>query len=358
MEFIDRCISLSPRGLDFLQRKARILKHMGEIQQAADVMEQARKLDLADRYINNKATEYLLHADRVAEADATIALFTRHEGDPQQNLLDMQCMWYELEHGESHLRQHKYGPALKRFFAVEKHFDDFIEDQFDFHTYCIRKMTLRAYIDMLRLCDGIYGKPFFVKAAHGAIQAYLEIVANAQRDAEEANDDTSGMTAAEKKKAKKRAQAKARKAEFRKKEVEELKARLAKEAEEKEKEAAKKKNPAPAPRGKEPPKDTDPFGEELVKKPALEEAWRFVKKLQEYAKSDVRTHLAAFDVAVRKQKLLLCLQALLRGQKCVATEAQKKELVARRTRFLEEIKTFTDPIVLQVINGKKAELMA
>lgn len=35
--------------------------------------------------------------------------------------------------------------------AVSKHFFDIEEDQFDFHSYCIRKMTLRAYIEMLRM---------------------------------------------------------------------------------------------------------------------------------------------------------------------------------------------------------------
>ena len=36
--------------------------------------------------------------------------------------------------------------ALKMFKEVERHFADFDEDQFDFHSYCIRKMTLRAYV--------------------------------------------------------------------------------------------------------------------------------------------------------------------------------------------------------------------
>ncbi|ETP10095.1 hypothetical protein F441_14180 [Phytophthora nicotianae CJ01A1] len=198
--------------------------------------------------------EYLLRADCVEEADAAIALFTRHEGDPQQNLYDMQCMWYEIECGKSQLRQKKYGLALKRFFAVEKHFNDFVEDQFDFHTYCIRKMTLRAYIQMLRLCDEIYGRPFFKAEEEAKIAA-----ANAN------------MSAAEKKKKAKRALAKARKAEFKRKEEEELNAKLHKVVEDKEREATKngkaKANPGPTR-----PKDDDPFGEKLAAKPALEEA--------------------------------------------------------------------------------------
>ncbi|ETP28747.1 hypothetical protein F442_21980 [Phytophthora nicotianae P10297] len=358
IEYIEKCIKQEPTLLDFCQRKARILKHMGDLNKAADVMVEGRKLDLADRYINNKATEYLLHADRVEEADATIALFTRHEGDPQQNLYDMQCMWYEIECGKSQLRQKKYGLALKRFFAVEKHFNDFVEDQFDFHTYCIRKMTLRAYIQMLRLCDEIYGRPFFVEAAHGAIASY---VALAEKEAEKVEEEAkiaaanANMSAAEKKKAK-RALAKARKAEFKRKEEEELNAKLHKEVEDKEREATKngkaKANPGPTR-----PKDDDPFGEKLAAKPALEEAWRFVSILQRYASEDVKTHLAAFDIALRKKKFLLCLQALLKAQKLENLSAEtKKELSSRRAVFLEEVKQVTNPVVLKVINEKKAEL--
>ncbi|KAI9912420.1 hypothetical protein PsorP6_005219 [Peronosclerospora sorghi] len=359
MECIEKCIKKEPTMLDFFQRKARILKHMGYLNEAANVMVDGRKLDLADRYINNKATEYLLHDNRVDEADATIALFTRHEGDPQQNLFDMQCMWYEIECGKSQLRQKKYALALKRFFAVEKHFNDFVDDQFDFHTYCIRKMTLRSYIQMLRLCDEIYGHPFFVEAAHGAIACYKALaemeVLKAQEEAKVAAT-TANMSAVDKKKAK-RALAKARKANFKRKEEEELNVKLQKEVEDKEQQVIKngkvKANPGPVR-----PKDDDPFGEKLAAKPALEEAWRFVAILQRYAADDVKTHLAAFDIALLKNKFLLCLQALLKAQVLadVQTEA-KQELSSRQAVFLEEVQKVKNPVVLQVINETKAELM-
>lgn len=358
LKVIEQCIEQSPSTLDFYQRKARILKHTGDLSGAADVMVQGRKLDLADRYINNKATEYLLHADRIEEADATIALFTRHEGDPQQNLYDMQCMWYEIECGRSRIRKEEFGLALKRFFAVEKHFNDFVEDQFDFHTYCIRKMTLRAYLQMLRLCDDIYGHKFFVKAAHGAIDTYLKLADRAAAQAAEANGNgAGGMSAADKKKAK-RAQAKARKAEFKKKEEEELRAKQQKEAEEKEREAAKNgKKPSTTTRHKEPPKDLDPLGEALVAKPALDEAWRFVSILQKHAPKDVQTHFAAFDIAIRKEKMLLCLQALLRAKPLVAAgSAAAKQVQERTARFLEAAKAVKDPVVKQVIDANKAAL--
>ena len=31
-----------------------------------------------------------------------------------------------------------------------QHFSDIIEDQFDFNTYCLRRMTIRSYVGLLR----------------------------------------------------------------------------------------------------------------------------------------------------------------------------------------------------------------
>lgn len=49
------------------------------------------------------------------------------------------------------------------------------DDQFDFHTYCMRKMTLRSYVDLLKLEDVLRMHPFYYKAAVTAIQMYLSL---------------------------------------------------------------------------------------------------------------------------------------------------------------------------------------
>ena len=47
--------------------------------------------------------------------------------------------------------------------------------QFDFHTYCLRKMTLRAYMALLRFEDTIHKHKFFFRAATSVVGCYLAL---------------------------------------------------------------------------------------------------------------------------------------------------------------------------------------
>lgn len=87
----------------------------------------ARKLDLADRYLNNKGIKYNLLNDKIQEADTLIKLFLRDASDG--NVHDLQTMWYEIEVGKSHLRKQEFGPGLRQLKFIEKHFNDMYEDQ-------------------------------------------------------------------------------------------------------------------------------------------------------------------------------------------------------------------------------------
>ena len=59
-------------------------------------MDNCRQMDLQDRFLNNKATKYFIRADLVPQAMTTIAMFTKHEGDTQKTLFDLQCTWFVL----------------------------------------------------------------------------------------------------------------------------------------------------------------------------------------------------------------------------------------------------------------------
>jgi peptide alpha-N-acetyltransferase len=138
---IDESIQHTPTAIDMYCKKARILKKLGDVITAAVVMDDCRMLDLQDRYLNNKATKYYLRIDETELAMNTIALFVKHDGEPQKILYDLQCNWYELEVGESLARTKQWGGALRKFHAIKKHFFDYVHDMIDFHSYCVRKVS-------------------------------------------------------------------------------------------------------------------------------------------------------------------------------------------------------------------------
>lgn len=192
----------------------------------------------------------------------------------------MQCNWFVQELAESYHRTGNLGMALKRFLNIDKvtlgedslirqHFNDFIEDQFDFHTYCLRKMTLRAYIKMIRHVDNIFEHKFYLTAAKWIIKMYLHLHDHPyveQKTAEEAelgteiliSHSTEKMTPEDRQKyLRKKNKAEKKKQE---KEVEEVKRKIHEIFRNdliatKEKEAAKKKVT---------PVDNDPEGKALL----------------------------------------------------------------------------------------------
>ena len=102
----------------------------------------------------------MIQADQLKAAEETMELFSK-EGQ-ELNVHDMQAMWYELEVGRSHARQGNWRLALKNFNFIEKHIEQFHEDQFDFHLYSMRKFTVAAYLQLLDMEDRIYSNPYAV----------------------------------------------------------------------------------------------------------------------------------------------------------------------------------------------------
>merc|ERR1712139_585259 len=76
------------------------------------------------------------------------------------------------------MRQQKFGLALKKFHETFQHFHDIQEDQFDFHSYCFRKTTLRTYVRFLRMQDDLYSHKFYRRAAKAAMIIYKQILDN------------------------------------------------------------------------------------------------------------------------------------------------------------------------------------
>jgi hypothetical protein len=52
-----------------------------------------------------------------------------------ENVHELQTMWYEIELGKAFLRKNDFGSGLRQFKFIEKHFLDMYEDQVDIYIF-------------------------------------------------------------------------------------------------------------------------------------------------------------------------------------------------------------------------------
>eukprot|EP01119_Soliformovum_irregulare_P010873 TRINITY_DN2677_c0_g1_i1.p1 TRINITY_DN2677_c0_g1~~TRINITY_DN2677_c0_g1_i1.p1 ORF type:complete len:847 (+),score=205.53 TRINITY_DN2677_c0_g1_i1:42-2582(+) len=289
LETIDRAIAHTPTVIDLYLIKGKIYKHAGDFETASDLFEEARQMDLADRYLNTKSTIQLLQANRIDQAIDTVRLFIKDGEDPVTTLNDMQACWFQIEAGKAYARLGNYGQALKKLTAVAAHFDEFQEDQYDFHAYCVRKMTFRSYIKMLRFEDNLRNHKFFRRAAHECINLWLHLLDHPPVTKEQLEAQKLAQMEPDEKK---RYLTKKRKEEKRAQE----------EAAQATKTGAKKNT------------ESDPEGAKLLQADFLEEASKLIQILQRHAPQDIQTHVHACQVYLRKSKYLLVLKALKKGR--------------------------------------------
>lgn len=293
-EYVDKAIELGPKDVDFHMTRARIAKHHGNLQKASELMDHARSLDTRDRYINTKAAKYQLRNNENEKALTTMGMFTRADtvGGPLADLLDMQCMWFLTEDGEAYARRGNVGLALKRFHAIYNIFDIWQEDQFDFHSFSLRKGQVRAYVEMVRWEDQLREHPFYSRAALDAIKIYLNMHGNQGINGTNGVDEAAvnGDDAAERKKAAKKAKKEAQKAE--------------REAAEKAAKQDPNKAGAKAKDSEQAKKvDEDPNGLKLAATAdPLGEATKFLTPLLQFSPKNIDGQIAGFEVFMRRSK--------------------------------------------------------
>lgn len=305
LDYINTAIEHTPTLIELFVAKGRIFKHAGDIHEAVKFLDEAQALDTADRYINSKCAKYMLRANMIREAEEMCSKFTREGVSAMENLNEMQCMWFQTECALAYQRSERFGEALKKCYEIDRHFTEIIEDQFDFHTYCMRRMTLRAYVGLLRLEDVLRNHPFYFKAARCAVEVYLRLHDKPLRDDETSGElNTENMDPSELKKVRSK-QRKARK-----------KAELEKE---KQNAAAEKREQHNKSRQQQDGELDGPKEEELIpdKLARVEDpvncSVKFLKPLQSFAADRLETHLLAFEIYIRKGKLLLMLQSVKRA---------------------------------------------
>lgn len=151
--------------------------------------------------------------------------------------------------------------------------------------------------------DNLWNEDYYFRAASGIIKIYLHLYDNPATTKEDAEPDYSKMTAAERKKAKAIARKKKKQAEK-------------KQAAEKQKNECANGEKGDQKNGiKKTDLDEDPNGEEMMKKNPLEEGKKYSAILSKHCQHKLETWALQYDVAIRRKKWLLALQALFRLRK-------------------------------------------
>ncbi|SCU91505.1 LAFA_0F04170g1_1 [Lachancea sp. 'fantastica'] len=322
-DYIDTALNHTPTMVELYILKARVLKHAGLLADAADTVNEGRKLDLQDRFINTKAVKYYLRADLVEKAVEVVSIFTKNDGSVNgvMDLHLMEAAWFVGEQAESYYRLYlsnrqklkeakmsevgveeeaqlerahqirllsyetsKFGGlALKRWTAIAKFFKQFEDDQLDFHSYCMRKGVPRAYLEMYHWGKSIFALPMYVRATKGAAKLYFDLYDAQQKPVtNESEDAESASVKKGSKKAKKDAAA------LKKRTDEDKKTTLAFE------------------------KDTDILGEKLISTttPLQDFHDKFYANYAKAATDATRDFVLEFEYQLRCGKLPLCVGAL------------------------------------------------
>lgn len=368
MHYINLAIEHTPTLIELYVTKGRLYKHAGNPIEAYRCLDEAQSLDTADRYINSKCAKYMLRANLIDEAEMTCSKFTREGVSAMENLNEMQCMWFQTECAVAYQRMGQWGDSLKKCHEIERHFVEIIEDQFDFHTYCMRKMTLRAYVGLLRLEDVLRSHPFYFSAARCAIEVYLHLHDHPLRDEPTKEElQEASLPPVELKKLRAQQRKAAKRAEQEKQEKLLQQQREQREREQREREQRdphshhqkrahnQQDKEADAP----PVDDLQPHKLARVEDP-LEQAIKFLQPLQEWASNRIETHLLAFEVYLRKGKPLLMVQSVKRALKVDPDHPQLHSCLIRLHRFLTNgdllSETVSHPAVAAVLNSETQPL--
>ncbi|XP_067944638.1 N-alpha-acetyltransferase 15, NatA auxiliary subunit-like [Watersipora subatra] len=339
LEHINRVADSTPTLPELFMIKGRIYKHAGNIHEAYKALEEAQSLDTADRYINCVCAKYMLRNNMVKEAEAMCQKFTREGVAAADNLNEMQCMWYQTECAGAYARKQEWGNALRQCHQIDKHFTEITEDQFDFHTYCLRKLTLRSYVSLLRLEDVLRNHRFYFKTASIAIRIYLHLHRNPVGDEHTGKDSNpDNLSASELKKLKNKQRKAQKKAAEEKAAAEEAAKRQA---------AADKANKSSSADSES---DSSKKADDLVPSKLerctdpLEQAIRFLVPLQTLCPDNIQSHIFAFEIYSRKDKPLLMLKAIKGGIALGSADPRFHVCLVRFLKYVRSSENLSDSV--------------
>lgn len=228
----------------------------------------------------------------------------------------------------------------------------------------MRKMTLRAYVEMLRCEDRLREHPLYFDAAVLAVRVYLDLhdAPYGSKEREELDARAAGMTTSDYRKMlnkQKKAEAKGGAAPSGSGAAVATPAKKAKKGKKtKAKSTTGGGGGGAAAAAVAEEKKGDSKGEALVKtKEPLVEAAKFLSPLLELAPNRLLTQVLAFEVALRKKKTLQMLRALRRAVVIAPTDADTLRLTILFLHFFEAAGESLHASVKEVAKSEMAAIL-
>jgi len=201
---------------------------------------------------------------------------------------------------------------------VDRHFINFYEDQYDFHSYCLRKMTLCAYVKILRFEDEIKGHRYYLCAAKLAATVYLEMIEQPDKFTEKEFDGTENLSQAELRKLRRKAN-KAKAVKEKNKQNGEIVKHLSKRRIDGELDVI----------------DPEPLDPQKLLKPLdpIDEALKFIRPVINLPCKDIDVFFLAFKIYFYKNKILSMLYCL---NKAYELDPSHEELQVLYPKYLQK----------------------
>ena len=152
MTFVNRAIEQTPTLLELYTLKGKIYQKSGDREKAAQLHEEARNLDKADRAINAISAMHTLKNGNVELGTGIMDIFVKDCGY-DVSIHDNQTMWFEQMTGRAHFINKDYRKALKELKYVQLHAEHMVQDHYDYYQYTMRKFTLKTFEDLLTFAD-------------------------------------------------------------------------------------------------------------------------------------------------------------------------------------------------------------
>ncbi|KAG9311775.1 NMDA receptor-regulated protein 1-domain-containing protein [Chiua virens] len=330
LEILQTAIEHTPTLPELYMTKARVLKRAGDPFGAVRAMDEARKLDGQDRYVNTKSGKYRLRAGMINEGRTTSLGCSPRGVPPGLDLWEMQALHYLTELGDAQRRLGKFHHALKTYYSIQTMFTNFREEQYDFHMYSIRKGMLNSYLAMLGWEDHLPSHAAYIHAAVWTARIWTQLYDDPSIIKSLHPPEPSGEVS-------KKALNKAKKAAHK------ATADTSQDYDDAslQKVVRVKQNED---KGLEPPsvKDDDPEGLKLVTaEDPLERASKMLGSLGDFGKDRIDVNVTVFDVAIRQKKYLRAAQALRRAH---AQDPQDAEVHVRIVELAKAVASLGDDL--------------